>query len=71
MRFDFPEQEEAVASIAAIRGVEIRCAALPSGAVEVLAGAAQQQRIVVHVDGSATPDGGRTRSYREVLEHGC
>lgn len=75
MLFEFREQELAVQAIAEVRGIVPVCLPLPSGAVEILAGVPHRpemaHRITIHVDGSATPEGGRTVPVTEVLEHGC
>lgn len=75
MLFEFRDQELAVEAIAEVRGIVPVCLPLPSGAVELLAGVPHRpelpERIVVHIDGSATPEGGRTVPVVEVREHGC
>jgi hypothetical protein len=46
---------------------------MPSGAMQLVDAAAMhlEDVVIIHVDGSATPERGRTIPVREVLEHGC
>ena len=65
MQFDFPEQEAAVEAVIARNDGHVVALPAASGAVEILT---RDQRMVVHVDGTATVDGRQQLSYQEVLE---
>lgn len=67
------EQAMAVDRIAQVRGIIPVVLPLPSGALQLCAeaGLAQEDVVIIHVDGSATPERGRTIPVWEVLADGC
>lgn len=67
------QQSLAIERIAEVRGIVPVVQQLPSGAVSLVAAAGMQHEdvVIIHVDGSATPERGRTIPVEQVLERGC
>lgn len=63
----------AVERIVEVRGILPVVVPLPSGAVELVDAAAMhlEDVVIIHVDGSATPERGRTIPVTQVLRDGC